>query len=913
MSPDKLALCEPSKLNGAVAQQQTFLVQPPPTIPIDAQMDPLLPMDNAPSLPSVNVLPDFEQYAFAMFDDNDDDNFILNDDTCVFTNARRVEIILLKLLTELEAPLWAFQTIMDWALDAYQTGYNFLPNQKSYKSQISTLEQWVGMDHMRPNQVRVVLPGKREDDAVDITTFDFISQFHSLLSDPLLNTIDNLVVNPDDPFTQYQPPGGLLNQSLSGSWYKNAWTHMETNTECNFMIPIILYIDKTQLCLSGKLSLFPVQMSLSIFTEEARRKANAWRPLGYIANEDYFFSAAERNQNSPDVKNERFHVQLDTILASFKAAQRPRAMHGVKLQLGHASKEVNLYVPLQFIIGDVEGGDQLCSRFSYRGLACKRLCRTCDISTEDAGRTDIDCNRICVADVQELVASQNKQALRALAQRPKFNSLYTIDCGNDPYGVFSMVHTEGLHAIEVGLIPYMLEILLDDLPDRTHHTLDMLVKRLNKHPRQHGYNGFPRLLWQDGVTTITNLTGDLKVGKMFAICCVASTLEGEKFFTDNFPEGAVTWRKMLYVFQQILCYWAWLKQDHYWRSDDIAACETATTSIKIMMQQLQALWPRKEGFEWNLTKLHEQFHVPMDIHRHGKHRNVHSGPQEHNHIAQKKCAKKTQLNKRKLDEQTGERLIDRLIIQRAYDRVVPHVDSGQSLSTCQTTEAPSRNATKGKFLFRSTPHNGQFIAECVCEWERNIHEGLKLIHHEAIVALLGSTLLTEHGQIMHAGSHDQHLALDVPVFTEYERNGFVYRAHPNFRGTPYYDWAYIQWWDGDNSVTQEAMTKSIIGRILCFIKHPDGALMAVVHSCQWDTQEQHGVFGTYWHLEYNGPITAPRPQLHLVSVNAIENHVCMIPYSDDDQYRWVHIWQQSDWPGCFQSIEPPDENNLAGR
>ena len=80
----------------------------------------------------------------------------------------------------------------------------------------------------------------------------------------------------------------------------------------------------------------------------------------------------------------------------------------------------------------------------------------------------------------------------------------------------------------------------------------------------------------------------------------------------------------------------------------------ATTSIKIMMQQLQALWPRKEGFEWNLTKLHEQFHVPMDIHRHGKHRNVHSGPQEHNHIAQKKCAKKTQLNKRKLDEQTGE-------------------------------------------------------------------------------------------------------------------------------------------------------------------------------------------------------------------------------------------------------------------
>ena len=216
----------------------------------------------------------------------------LTPDTWVFTNARRVEIILLKLLTELEAPLWAFQEIMNWALDAYQSGYNFLPNQKSYKSQISTLEQWVGMDHMRPTQVRVALPGKRAEDTVDVTTFDFISQFHSLLSDPLLNTIDNLVVNPDDPFTQYKSPGGLLSESLSGSWYQHAWMHMETNTEWDFMIPVILYIDKTQLCLSGKLSLFPVQMSLAIFTEEARPKANAWRPLGYIANEDYFFYAA---------------------------------------------------------------------------------------------------------------------------------------------------------------------------------------------------------------------------------------------------------------------------------------------------------------------------------------------------------------------------------------------------------------------------------------------------------------------------------------------------------------------------------------------------------------------------------------------------------------------------------------------
>jgi hypothetical protein len=67
-----------------------------------------------------------------------------------------------------------------------------------------------------------------------------------------------------------------------------------------------LYIDKTQISVSGKLSIYPVQMSLGIFTEKAShyflstplfiprftltffldavkscRSADAWHPLGY--------------------------------------------------------------------------------------------------------------------------------------------------------------------------------------------------------------------------------------------------------------------------------------------------------------------------------------------------------------------------------------------------------------------------------------------------------------------------------------------------------------------------------------------------------------------------------------------------------------------------------------------------------
>ena len=60
---------------------------------------------------------------------------------------------------------------------------------------------------------------------------------------------------------------------------------MENVGKKNFLIPIILYIDKTILNQSSELSLHPVQMLLGIFTENPRRLHNAWHPLRYLAND----------------------------------------------------------------------------------------------------------------------------------------------------------------------------------------------------------------------------------------------------------------------------------------------------------------------------------------------------------------------------------------------------------------------------------------------------------------------------------------------------------------------------------------------------------------------------------------------------------------------------------------------------
>jgi hypothetical protein len=90
------------------------------------------------------------------------------------------------------------------------------------------------------------------------------------LDDPVLNQDDNLVINEIDRFQKYYPhSNGQLGECLSGSWYNHAWDKMERDGICDFMIPIFLYIDKTQISVSGKLSIYPVQMSLGVFKEKA--------------------------------------------------------------------------------------------------------------------------------------------------------------------------------------------------------------------------------------------------------------------------------------------------------------------------------------------------------------------------------------------------------------------------------------------------------------------------------------------------------------------------------------------------------------------------------------------------------------------------------------------------------------------
>ena len=120
--------------------------------------------------------------------------------------------------------------------------------------------------------------------------------------------------------------------------------------------------------------------------------------------------------------------------------------------------------------------------------------------------------------------------------------------------------TEPLHSLEAGLFPYIVEVLFHHItgdPNRAH--LDQLIQAFAMQPRQHGTDEFPRLRWPEGVTSFSNLTGDQKTGKFFAIAMLSNTLIGQEYFTEVLG-SAQAWQDMNEVFQMLLCYWLFLKR-----------------------------------------------------------------------------------------------------------------------------------------------------------------------------------------------------------------------------------------------------------------------------------------------------------------------------------------------------------------
>ena len=827
-----------------------------------------------------------------------------------FVDSLYFQTKLLKILHDANAPHYLYQKIIEWAQEMDRSEVAFEMLIKTRKGLIHKLEEF--MPHMKynsPYQVKTLLPTSNQPQLVDQTVFNFKKQLLSLIHDDFLfGHLFNLDINLDDPFGKYKSKNRILSVTNSGHRYQLAYQTMIKDPKKEFLMPIIFACDETKVSSQGKASCWPLLFTTTVINQSKRNLPMAWRPLGYIYDTSLLLSTNEEKKLGVNVKYKRLHRILDSILASYIKCQNDDSLNNIDLQLGNSRKIVDLKVPCFFIIGDMQGGDKMCCSAPVYSNRINRLCRKCNVKGSESGDPFVECKKIVSKRISDLVTNGNLDELKSLNQYCVRNAWFRVDFGGCPYGIFSAAcPVEPLHALENGIIADCLKVLFSRVGSSSVLAeLDGIARGLTQLPRQcYSSSGsdksMPRLLWKDGITTLTDLTASAKVGIMFTIVIVSLTNEGKDFFCRTLGNTRIL-NDMRECFQMLLCYWVWLKKDTYWDRKDYAQMHQATDAIRQMLSKIITLWPRDAGQGWNLAKFHEQLHVPDDIYCNGCPQGSHSGPVEHNHIQMvKRPSQRTQKRRTNLDEQLATRLYESMLVNAAAERMVSQKHLSKNVPE-PGVEAfgISRNASKTTLKVKIEPE-----ARC-CFYKR----GTLRICPTAIEYL--SEAYTN--EIFHP--EDSSTAL-IDVFSEFVKDGSIFRAHKNFRNTgPWHDWVMIRWDRTNNIQWSEEMAQECKvhhkepqenvknffyspAKILCFTNpHPD-VYHAIVECCEFQFSRD-SIFSTKWKKSYiNKGRNQKVPYICHVDAEAIVRQCLVIPDSYEDVTYCHEIWDRSLWGDEF--------------
>ena len=220
-------------------------------------------------------------------------------------------------------------------------------------------------------------------DCVWVPKTDFAAQLISLLSDrSLFGNLDNLLLNRTNiPQSLYEPyatsDNDRLDDVLSGSWYADTVRRMHLGKN-DFLMPIILYMDKTGTDAYQRYGLEPVIFSVGILNRSCRNKSGSWRLLGFIPDLELRSKAEKNRDRSSKMKgtsNRNYQHILTVILESLSKYQRTGIPH--QLNLGDYRKAVTIWPKVCLVMGDAKSGDCLTGRYGTHHQKVRRQSRHC--------------------------------------------------------------------------------------------------------------------------------------------------------------------------------------------------------------------------------------------------------------------------------------------------------------------------------------------------------------------------------------------------------------------------------------------------------------------------------------------------------------------------------------------------------
>ena len=190
-------------------------------------------------------------------------------------------ILLLKILDDLNAPKYAFESILKWACNAHADGYSFYPN--GGKSRIISIDAlFKSIANAQRLFLSVISVAVPHGVPCNVIAYEFALQLLNLLQNPAFMTAENLLIDIQNPLKPFEKPNGRLGDALSGSVYCDAYCRMIMDPTQRLFVPIIQCIDRTRITGNVWFLLLPYMFTPTIFEEDFRRKMQAWGYHGFL-------------------------------------------------------------------------------------------------------------------------------------------------------------------------------------------------------------------------------------------------------------------------------------------------------------------------------------------------------------------------------------------------------------------------------------------------------------------------------------------------------------------------------------------------------------------------------------------------------------------------------------------------------
>ena len=471
---------------------------------------------------------------------------------------------ILDLLQQFNTPLYAFDSLMKLLREETLTGRldinQIHPSRETF---MKKLVKMFGGDE-QPQKIDVLLEtdagldgsftrGPR--DVSSVFVFDAEEQIKSLLNDmELFSDIDNLVVDPENPFGRYISPDGRLGEVYSGNWYDHAYTELiDKNPSPNgsppkFFLGINLYLDKTGTSINQRHGLEPCMITALIIKERVRNQCyRCHRQLGYIPDLDQRSHAQKQAGRKPANSGRacrNYHKCLRRILEPLERVMS----NGIDtyVTIGKETRHVLVIVAVAIIMGDGKSGDTLCCRTPHYRQA--RTCRGCytPFLQLSLPREPINCNwvlqmdqRILTNDCEDPGKEDDvilRENLKAVSTIRCDSIMFDLNYGRHQWGQFFACTVDLMHAFESGVVVHVIKAFVSGMSTKTQGKVDDMVDHMFGKHRSSEKDTFPRTNFAKGCTNMKLLQAFEWPGLLVVYLVMSQTYRGRSILKYRFDD-----------------------------------------------------------------------------------------------------------------------------------------------------------------------------------------------------------------------------------------------------------------------------------------------------------------------------------------------------------------------------------------